>query len=262
MNNYNDNSVKSVGEQISKNTPLNEAVKLAEKKVEKVEDKEIKNNTLNIVVGIMIAVGVLFILFYLGRSIINKQNKIVAESDYKEYKGEIVLNGNTCFDLENYFVVTREEIIDTGENILVKYKTEEKEFECDYAAQEGDFELLHERTENSKTINFAQYYSSIEGSKMIVDRGTGTKREFQIYDLNTKEIIFTDDYNLGLENLDLKDNILTYWRTTNDIPNKENCSKLDEYNKIGGAKIEAQISLDINDLAKKEFQDFRCSQAE
>jgi len=263
MNDYNENKIKPVGEQVVKATvPEKVEVKLVEKKVEKEGKVEKENNTLNIIIGIIIAIGVLFLLFYLVKGIMNKQNKTALGPDNKEYKGEIQANGNTCYDLENYFVVTRDEINEPGENILVKYKTEEKEYSCEYVAEEGDFELKNIRVENTSMNNFAQYYSYLHDDKLIVDSGTGTKRDFRIYDLNTQKIIFTDDYNSGLENLELKENILTYWRTTNDIPNIENCSKIDEYMQMGGAKIEAKITLNINDVSKKEFSEFRCSAIE
>lgn len=260
MNNYNENDIKQSGEQVVKITVPEPAVI---KSVEKVEDKEAKNNIINIVIGVIIGLGVLTALFYLGKGIINKQNKILVESDNKEYKGELTANGNTCYDLEGYYVITRNEINEPGQNILVKYKKDnEKVYNCEYIVEEGDFELLNVKTENSLVINYAQYYSYIYNNKLILNRGTGNNREFQIYDLNTYGKIFTDNYNVGLEDLDLKENILTYWRTTNDIPNKENCSKVDEYKKMGGAKIETKVLLDLNDLIKKEFTEFRCSSDE
>lgn len=260
MNNYNENNIKPAGDQAIKTTTPEPVVV---RSIEKVEDKEIKNNTINIVIGIIIAVGILFALFYLGKGIINKQNKIVVESDNKEYKGEITLNGNTCYDLKDYFIITRDEINEPGENILVKYRKENvKEFNCEYMVEEDDFELKNTREENSNIINYAQYYSSIQDNKLIVGSGTGTKRELRIYDLTTKEEVFTDDYNSGREGLYLKENILTYWRTTNDIPNKENCSKVDEYKKMGGAKIETKVSLNLIDLTKTQFKEFKCLQAE
>ena len=263
MNNYNENNIKSAGEQTPKTTmPEKVEVKLAEKKVEKEDKLEKENNILNIIIGIIIAIGVLFLLFYLGKGIVDKKNKIKIESDNEVNNGEIVLNGNTCYDLEDYFVVTRDEDNELGENILVKYKTEEKDFNCEYIIEEGDFEIKNTRIEDSKTINFAQYYSYLQGNKLIINQEAENNREFKIFNLDTKENIFTDNYNLGVEDLLLNENILTYWRTTNDIPNHENCSKVDEYNKIGGAKIEAKIILDINDVSKKEFSEFKCSSVE
>ncbi len=257
MNNFNENNIKPVVEPVVKTTPENVVVKVTEK-VEKVETK---NNTLNIVIGVIIAVGILFALFYLGKGIINKQNKSVVEIDKKENKGEFSLNGNTCYDLQDYFVVTRGEIDEPGENILVKYKKENaKEFKCEYMAEEGDFELKKTRIENSNTINFAQYYSNIKDNFLIVDEGTGTSRTVRIFDIDKHKEVFNDSYH---GELNLEGSILTYWRVTKDIPNKENCSKVDEYKKNGvGAQIETKVSLSLIDLTRTQFKEFKCLQTE
>ncbi len=261
MNNYNENNIKPAGEQAVKTVIPETVVVKSVEKVEKVENEEIKNNTLNIVIGIIIAVGILFALFYLGKGIISKQNKIVVESDNKEYKGEVTANGNTCYDLEDYFVVTRNEINEPGQNILVKYrKDNEKDYSCEYIVEDGDFELKNIRTENSNTINYAQYYSNLKDDFLIVDEGTGSSRTVRIFDIEKYKEVFNDSYH-GELNLD--GSILTYWRVTRDIPNKENCSKVDEYKKNGvGAQIETKVSLNLIDLTKTEFKEFKCLQAE
>lgn len=257
MNNYNENNIKQVEQPVVKTVPENVAVKPLEKK----ETIETNNNILNIIIGVIVAVGILFALFYLGKGIINKQNKIVVKSDNKEYGGETTSDGNTCYDLKDYFIVTRDEINDPGENILVKYnKNNTKEFNCEYTVEEGDFELKKTRTENSNTINFAQYYSNIKDNFLIVDEGTGSSRTVRIFDIEKHKEVFNDSYH---GELNLEGNILTYWRVTKDIPNKENCSKVDEYKKNGvGAQIETKVSLNLIDLTKTQFKEFKCLQAE
>lgn len=256
MNNFNENNIKPVVEPVIKTVPENVIVKSVEKK----EKGETENNALNIIIGIIIAVGILFVLFYLGKGIINRQNKSVVELDNKEYKGEFNLNGNTCYDLKDYFIVTKPDPMSSGSDILVKYKTAQSHnIKCEYYVEINDFELKNTCFDGPVCYR-AQWFKYIKDDFLIVDLGTGTSRSFEIYNLDNQQRVFTDNYSGEL--FDLQDNILTYWRTTNDIPNKENCSKVDEYKKIGGAKIETKVFLNVSDLTKKEFSEFRCSYAE
>lgn len=257
MNNFEENKIKVVEVPIEK-------VK-DEKQVIKPVDKEVldKKNGTYIIISMLVGILILFGAAYLGKGIMNKQNNEKIELSDKQIEGKILLNGNTCYNQKDYFVITKAEVNDPGENILVKYKKDSgKEYNCEYKVEEGDFELKNIRIENNLSINHAQYFSYIQDDKLIVDSGTGTKRELLIYDLKTKEKVFKDDYNLHQVGLDLKENVLTYWRTTKDVPNLENCSKVEEYKKMGGAQIETKVSLNLIDLTKTEFKEFRCLQAE
>lgn len=170
---------------------------------------------------------------------------------------------STCQESPDYFVISRADLTgNAGDDILVKYKSDKQEnFDCNYEYDEGDFELLNSDADGIEFISSAQHFSFIKENLIIIDEGTGSQRSFKIYDLDEQKEIFADDYSLGL--FELNDNILSYWRKTNDKPNKENCAKVNEYNDMGGAKIEGKIALDIFDTSTvKEFTDFKCSVVE
>lgn len=206
------------------------------------------------VVIIAIVVGALIIGsggYYFAKSYYNREDKT---------KDAFL---STCYDEPDYFVVTRADLSgDAGDDILVKYKTgAEQKFTCDYKVAEGDFELLNTHLEDAVLVPYAQHFSNLKDNLMIVDEGTGSSRKFTIYDLDKKEKVFADNYSAGL--FELQDNILNYWRKTNDVPNKDNCAKVEEYKELGGAKIEGKIALDIFDTGTaKEFNGFRCSVVE
>lgn len=220
------------------------------------------NNNLYTVIAIVIGILVLFGASYVGRSITSQQNKLNEELNTPEIPKDFTLNDNTCYDRFNYLVVTRVVSLgDSGEDILVKYKTEDNQnIECEYNFTEGDFEIPGSRSDDSGVSSHSQYFSYIKDNFLIINEGTGTSRVVRIFDLEKRKEVSSGNYH---GELDLRDNILTYWRITNDVPNKENCSKIDEYKKSGvGAQIETKVSLNLNDLTKKEFEEFKCLQAE
>lgn len=218
-----------------------------------------KNNKLYIVLWVVIGILVLIGASYLGRSIMNRQNMAKGILENKESASDFTLNGNTCHDRFKYFVITRLDLSgNAGEDILVKYKTGENyKINCEYLKEDNDFELLNTLLGIS---SYSQYFLSINDNLLIIDEGTGTNRSFKIYDLEKREKIFSDGYSGG--SLDLQDGVLSYWHKTKDVPNKLNCAKLDEYNKMGGAKIEAKISLDTSNPKDREINEFRCSYQE
>jgi hypothetical protein len=264
MNNLNENKIIPVEKQIETSV---------EKPIEAITTKPLitevvagpienpkKQKNLYVIIAIVVGILVLFGASYVGRSITNQQNKLNEEFNKYDIPSDFTLNGNTCHDRFNYLVITRTDSLgNAGDDILVKYKTDKNQnIPCEYIVEDSDFEL--QNTCSDKTICYhSQYFSNIKDNLLIVDEGTGTSRSYILYDLSKRESIFKDSYSGTLE---LKDNTLSYWHTTNDIPNKENCSKLDEYLKMGGAKIEAKTSLDITNTKDKKFSEFRCLQAE
>jgi hypothetical protein len=219
-----------------------------------------KNNKLKVTLGIIIGILVLLGASYLGRSISNRQNKPEEGLNNGEIQSDFTLDGNTCHDRSKYFVITRADTsLNAGDDILVKYKvSENNKIDCNYLKGDNDFELLN--TPVNAPSSRSQYFSSINDNLLIVDEGTGTTRSFKIYDLDKRALVFGDTYSAGL--FDLQNGVLNYWHKTNDVPNKLNCAKIDEYNKMGGAKIEAKISLNISNPKDREFNEFRCSYAE
>jgi|GEM_PF-5010259 len=249
--------IVSVDKNIKDNKTVNQPTHV--EKNEKVSPTEsvsnepkIKNNKLNIIMGVIILVLILIGTSYLSRSILDRQNK------EREAKSDYSLNGITCYLNEKYFVIDRTDLSgDAGEDILVKSKMDNDEkLDCNYVVEEGDFELLN----TNIGLSNSQYFSYLNDKLLILNQGTGVRRDFIIYDLEKKEKVYSDSYHSSL--FDLKDGILTYWHMTNDIPNKENCSRIDEYNKIAGAQIQGKIVLNLSDLNDKNYTEFRCIQAE
>ncbi len=235
------------------------------KNIEKVENTEEANNNkalvIKIISAVLAAVIVVGGIIYIRQKNI-RENRIKADLESKEVVNDFSLDGNNCYDRSNYFIITRADLTgNAGYDILVKFKTDKhQKIYCKYVAEKEDFELLNTPIGDGPAVSYSQHLSNIKDNILIIDEGTGTSRDFVIYDLNKQEQIFTDNYSAGL--FDLKDDILTYWRKTNDIPNKENCSRIDEYMAMGGAKIEGKISLDIFNITDKKFEGFRCSYAE
>jgi hypothetical protein len=230
-----------------------------------VEKEEVKNNKLFLVLGIIIGILVLIGASYIGRNIMGRQNIKEVELSNKGDNSEVFLNGNTCYDKKDYLIMTKLDQMNAGSDILVKYKTGKKEDTlCDYSVSAADFEIKNNCSNEDVELCYrAQHFKYIKDNLLILDLGTGTSRSFEVYNLDTKERLFEDNYNSGLTDLDLNDNVLTYWRTTKDIPNKENCSKFDEYSERRvGSKIETKVTLDLTNLTKKEFSEFRCSYSE
>jgi len=230
-----------------------------------IEDTEVvessKTFTNKVIVGVIVAVLIITGGIYIWQKK-NHENRLREELNNKEVVNDFKQDGNNCYDRSKYFVITRADLTENaGDDILVKFKTDKHEkIDCKYLLEKNDFELLNTHIGDGPAISYAQHFSFIKDNLIIVDEGTETNRDFVIYDLDKQEQVFTDNYSAGL--FDLKDNILTYWHKTNDVPNKENCSRVDEYMAMGGAKIEGKISLNIFDFKDKKFGEFRCSYEE
>ena len=153
-----------------------------------------------------------------GSLILGSGGYYFAKSYYDKQDKPKVIIGNNCHESDNYFIITRPDLSgNAGDDLLIKYKTnKDQKNDCDYKVTEGDFELLNSRLVGASIVPSAQYFSNIKDNLLIVDEGTGTFRSFTIYDLVKKEKVFADSYSAGL--FDLKDNILSYWHKTNDVP--------------------------------------------
>lgn len=215
-----------------------------------------KKNILNVVLSVVIAGLFLVGASFFGKSIMDRQGNLG-----KGLKVNESISENTCYDSPNYFIVTKADAVIVGNDILIKQKTnEDQNIECKYKVAVGDFEILNNRRDGSDLYSYNQFFSYINDNFLILNEGTGSNRTVRVFDLEKQKDIYSDDYHGELV---LQDNILIYWRATKDIPNKENCSRVDEYIKGGmGAQIETKVSLNLTDLTKKEFEEFRCLQAE
>lgn len=195
-------------------------------------------------------------VYYFQKNV--RQNRINDEFNKKEVLNDTTFEGNKCYDRNDYFVITRTDATgNVGEDILIKYKTDKhQKIDCDYKATKDDFELLNTPSGVASGISNLQFFSNIKDNHIIVNKGAAFDYGFKIYDLDKREVAFSDDYSGGL--LELKDSTLTYWRITNDISSAKNCAKYDEYQKTGVAVIEGKVSLDISDPTEKKFEEFRC----
>lgn len=216
------------------------------------------SSVLLVIIIILLAIALVYVLV-----IKSKQKEVVIP---KEKENEVVnnnftLNGNNCYDRTNYFIISRADPLNAGDDILVKNKSDKNQnIPCDYNVGKTDFELKNSCNDGPVCYR-AQHLSSIKDNLLIVDEGTGTEnRNIVIYDLTKKVKVFSDTYNSFVDSIEPQGNIITYWQTTNTIANSENCPKIKEYqNQGGGAKIETKTSLDLSTLTKKELGETRCS---
>jgi len=209
-------------------------------------------NKLNLIIGLLALALILIGAVYLGRIIKERQN------EKREAESANSLNKINCYENDKYFVVVRSDSSNNeGEDILVKSKmNNEEKLDCNYLKEETDFELSNSNVEG---LSNSQHFSYLKDELLIVGQGIGEKSDFIIYDLEKREKVYSDNYYSSL--LELKDGVLNYWRITNDIPNKENCSKVEEYNKNGKAQIQGKIEIDLNNMNEKRFVEFRCIEA-
>jgi hypothetical protein len=158
----------------------------------------------------------------------------------------------TCKENDKYFVIFKDDEGYVGEDLLIKYKTEEHQnFNCEYVVEKDDFEIQNNDS--------AQFFLGLENNSLILDRGTGPSfRDLMIYDLINRKKVFTENY--ADEAILIENNSITYWSYTNTPATKKNCPKVDEYEGYGGtAGIESRTLLTLSDLKKKELGVYRCT---
>ena len=155
-----------------------------------------------------------------------------------------------CNDRPNYYVVSRSRDNFVGNDILVKYKSNETEkLLCVYVPEAGDFEIKSGEPD---------YFLDIVGTFLILDSGTAPfPRGLIIYDLNRREKIYTDKYS---QPLSVEDSAVTYWNPVDTKATNDNCPELTEYLSYGlGAGIEERVTLNLLNLNKEKSGESRCS---
>jgi len=169
-------------------------------------------------------------------------------------------SNTNCIYNSKYFVIDRADPLSAGDDILIKYKTEKNQnISCEYVVSKTDFEIKNSCNDGPVCYR-AQYSSNLKNNLLIVDQGTGTEnRGIIIYDLIKKSEVFKDTYSSG-DLLYPDNNTISYWINTKETANKENCPKIDEYEKQGGgAKLETKVSLDLSNFTKTNLGESRCS---
>src|SRR3989339_227794 len=182
----------------------------------------------------------------------NNENKNLPIVDNKQLNNQISTKSSslniTCKDTPNYFIVSKSLALDTGTDILIKYKDNNKNITCDYKIQGTDFEI--------KDNGNSEYFYAINKNLLILDSGTGSEnRGVTIYNLDTRKEVFTDTYNMdGVDNLNIKENAMTYWSTNfKQTVTKQNCPQY--YN---SGKFVSHISMDLSTLIKTDLNEDKC----
>lgn len=173
--------------------------------------------------------------------------KVVATSDGVTTN---VTGNMTCKNTPNYFVVEKSLEDSVGTEILIKYKTGiNQSFKCEYRVEMGDLEIKNES---------AEYFFGITNNFLIIDSGTAPyPRGLIIYNLNTRKKVYTDMYSTPIS---VDGNLIKYWNPVNIEVTEKNCPQLAEYTSGGlGAGIESYVTLDLSNLIKKDFGEYRCS---
>lgn len=155
-----------------------------------------------------------------------------------------------CYDYPRYYIITRPTDA-VGTDILVKYKSNNQTFSCQYTLRTGDYEIKNQD---------AEYFMGVSNNLVFIDSGTGTDgRQLFIYDLNQRKKVFSSDYYEPIK-LEGKDkNTLTFWKEVAQA-NRQNCPKYDEYkNLVGGAAIEALFKVNLRTFELVKTEQMRCN---
>jgi hypothetical protein len=162
-----------------------------------------------------------------------------------------VVSGNlSCKDSPNYFIISKGLTDSVGSDILIKYKTgQSQSLPCVYNVATEDFEI--------KNVQ-AEYFLAVIDHFLILDSGTAPyPRGLIVYDLNTREKVYTDKYS---QPFSVAFDTLTYWTPVGTKATNANCPELSEYSAGGlGAEIEQQVTLNLTTLVKKNLGPSRCS---
>ena len=167
------------------------------------------------------------------------------------FPGESNLHSNlSCNDSPNYFIISKSLTDSVGSDILVKSKTSQSQIiPCVYTVGQNDFEIKNA---------MAEYFLAATGHFLILDSGTAPyPRGLIVYDLNTREKIYTDKYS---QPISVSGSSVTYWSPTSIKPTALNCPKLAEYSAGGlGAEVEHFVTLDLPSATKTDSGQSRCS---
>jgi hypothetical protein len=159
-----------------------------------------------------------------------------------------------CHDSDKYFVITKEDPNSAGEDILVKYKNSStQKFSCEYIVENNDFELKN---------SMGQWFSFLYRDNLFLDNGTGSIRELAIYDLVSREKRYSDTTASSIKDLKITNNTINYWSIDSKFPTKQNCANLDEFLKMGSARIENFVELNLSNYSHKPLGQSRCVYSE
>ncbi len=197
--------------------------------------------------------GLTLLVLVLGYLALRPKTEVPTSESVSSGKSNITVKDNAkCADNSKYFVISQEVInhnngFDFGETIIVvKTKGElAQHFECTYTVEKNDFVIRDD---------YPQYMLALENNFLIMDNGTGPDiRPFLVYDLNTRKIIYQDNY---LEILGVKNNKLEYWTPADTLTTAKNCPTPD-----GGlsAGVDSRMELNLLTLTKKNLNEYRCT---
>jgi hypothetical protein len=177
---------------------------------------------------------------------------VSAESAQFRIEGKAAGGGTgalQCHDSPKYFAVEKSLADSVGSDILIKYKTEPSQnIPCAYTPVSGDLEL--------KNV-MAEYFLTFTDNFLVLDKGTAPEpRGLVVYDLRTREMVFTDSYAKPVE---VVGDSITYWSKTDQKPTIQNCPNLAEYTGYGlGAVVMSKVTVDLSSRIKSDLGVFEC----
>ncbi len=140
-----------------------------------------------------------------------------------------------CLKTDNFQVVYREKADSVGSDILVQ-KLDGKPRKCAFDRKPGDFKIGGD--------DDANYVLGAAGDILVIDQGTGPDRTLQLYDLQARKAVLTQDYD-DSEPVKIAPGKVTF-RAVTGPANASNCPdfKSFEANGLGAALTQAaEIAL-------------------
>lgn len=160
-------------------------------------------------------------------------------------------SGISCYETDTHIVVVRDKVEAVGQDMLIKKKAAPQDaLPCAYTPQAGDIEL--------SGPDAADYFLAAEGEFLLIDSGTAPPpRGLTVLNMNTGDVLYTDQYNRPL---DVADGSVTYWQPVDTVPTAQNCPDLAQLQSNGlGAGIERHVSLSLDGMELTDLGEERCS---
>jgi hypothetical protein len=182
------------------------------------------------------------------------QKDIPNENKFDSDVRSVVSERLTCRENSNYLVVAKATSEDLSSDILVKYKDiEGQTLPCNYIAKESDYEMIGLE---------ATYLMALADNFLVLDIGTGPDiRKLAVIDLRLRKEVYSDSYVSVFPDggVSIKENVLVYWTPTDEEANQSQCPQMQEWRSGGlGARIDKQVTLDMNTLTVEDTGERRC----
>jgi hypothetical protein len=108
---------------------------------------------------------------------------------------------------------------------------------CNKMSRTGGNMIIIDTNKVIKKLPFegAQYFYGLVGDNMIIDIGTSTLRDFELYDLKTLKVVFSSRYTIGMST---KDSVIFFhypFLNSEEIIDKPDCPEKDRWESQGGS---------------------------